>query len=246
MKRFINKLITIILIMIIFGGITYFVKDYQDSLNEDSVNQYEELSYILVKKNVKIVSTYYDTEQNYISQEIGSGTIFNYIDNSNYVLTNFHVISESMVDSATYYITTYNGNEYQAEYIAGSEIKDLAILKFTTPLIYPSIEDYLKDENYVDPIEQNIVEFLDSVIAIGCPNGIINSVSYGEFIELDSATFYDYNVVKHTALLDLGSSGGMLYSDNGIPLGINTWVDNTGYYAIPISVINEWLLSLEL
>ena len=135
-----------------------------------------------------------------------------------------------------------------AEYLGGSMMYDIAVLKVTG------------DENLiasparaVDIADSNDVTILDTAIAIGNPGGDGLSATVG-YINVDSEDItvvfetganssaeVDLRVMRTDAAVNSGNSGGGLFNDKGELIGIvnaksgNTSEENIGY-AIPSNV----------
>lgn len=87
----------------------------------------------------------------------------------------------------------------------------------------------------------------DTVIAIGQPNGQVNSVTIGVLNKYILISNVDYKVIYHSAWTDHGNSGGMLLNTDLKVIGINTWggldnsYENHLSYASPVLKIKEFL-----
>src|SRR5690606_3795257 len=132
----------------------------------------------------------------------GSGVIYQKIDNTYYVLTNHHVTEGTK--SSDFQITVFNGTT-KKQYgnitkVHELKLKDLAILKFTTPDSIPVIE-------FEDAVNIKKGSF---VYAIGSPvwfEDIITQgvVSYPKRNDADGEGF-DADVLMHTAAINPGNS----------------------------------------
>ena len=194
----------------------------------------------------------------------GSGVIYK-LDKEKgdaYVITNYHVVHNakaSQKDGISEDIKLYlYGMEMKtsdkksyaitAEYLGGSMMYDIAVLKVTG------------DENLiasparaVDIADSNDVTILDTAIAIGNPGGDGLSATVG-YINVDSEDItvvfetganssaeVDLRVMRTDAAVNSGNSGGGLFNDKGELIGIvnaksgNTSEENIGY-AIPSNV----------
>ena len=194
----------------------------------------------------------------------GSGVIYK-LDKEKgdaYVITNYHVVHNakaSQKDGISEDIKLYlYGMEMMtsdqksyaitAEYLGGSMMYDIAVLKVTG------------DENLiasparaVDIADSNDVTILDTAIAIGNPGGDGLSATVG-YINVDSEDItvvfetganssaeVDLRVMRTDAAVNSGNSGGGLFNDKGELIGIvnaksgNTSEENIGY-AIPSNV----------
>ena len=211
-------------------------------------------SEILIKMSLSnvMITTIYEhcyTEDNCIilGSEQGSGTIIDHHDGGcmppiGYappvcidpwfdILTNFHVISNPEIEANSVYYTVRNaqGMLFSAVYSKGSSEFDLAILQSTGELTNSDIVDL--------NLEPQSIMIGSMVYAVGSPNQTQSVLSQGTFTSLYALNSYSYDVLQHTATLSEGSSGGALYNEFGEFLGINTFMNELGYYAIPRSVI---------
>jgi S1-C subfamily serine protease len=183
------------------------------------------------------------------TSEQGSGTIYKIRDKTcvvntciapiYYVITNFHVISDpeysSISTDVITSITMFDGTTYQATYDAGNPEYDLALLSFSRSQKIGQSIDFLTERNPVPG---------DEVLTIGCPGGVYNTVTQGEFDRFSAIDSYWYDLILHSAILSPGSSGGALYSSTGQFLGINSFSNENGYYSIPWYVVNNFLASV--
>ena len=144
-------------------------------------------------------------------KSVGSGVI---VDQSGYIVTNYHVIANATSISVTLF-----GAEnvvYPAEIVLQEENKDLAILKISIGRALPAA----KLGN------SEMIEIGDIVLAIGCPFGFEQTVTMG-IISDDRRDLTigdrDYkDLVQTDAAINKGNSGGPLISIHGEVIGINT------------------------
>lgn len=165
-------------------------------------------------------------------RSVGSGII---VDPRGYVLTNYHVIAVG----GDIMITLFDGQSYKdypAEFIAGDEKSDMAILKITANQSLPSAP--LGDSDKV--LEG------DKVIAIGNPFGLTQTVTSGIISARRKRLPIDGIVLKNVFQTDVpinpGNSGGALVNLKGEVIGVNVAIYSpqesiyTGIsFAIPIN-----------
>ncbi len=147
----------------------------------------------------------------------GSGVIFDEDGKNYYILTNDHV-TESVSGYPSKAVTVIDcyGTEYPATVIASDPSLDLSLIsieKTQTPL-------------KVLQFAENAPEAGDVVVAIGQPNGIDNSVTFGAMTKLDKLAEdaqgrLEIPVIWHDAPMDHGSSGGVLLNGDFEIIGIN-------------------------
>tara|TARA_Y100000389_G_scaffold202594_1_gene248325 strand:- start:3787 stop:5211 length:1425 start_codon:yes stop_codon:yes gene_type:complete len=163
---------------------------------------------------------------------LGSGVL---VEDSGYILTNHHVIS----NAADITVTLSDKNEFSATLVGSDPRTDVAVLKInptTKPL--PAITLGNSDALHVG----------DWAIAIGSPFGLSKSMTVG----IISATgrsnvgIVDYeNFIQTDAAINPGNSGGALLDIDGRLIGINTaiFTKSGGYngigFAIPINLAKK-------
>jgi len=215
--------------------------------------------------SVSIICTF-DVRNGYTTKETasaGSGVIYK-LDKEKgdaYVITNYHVIynedsfqKDFISDDINLYLygmemMTSEEKTYAipAEYVGGSMMYDIAVLKVTG-------SETLIESNAraVDIADSNDVTVLDTAIAIGNPGGGGLSATVG-YINVDSEeitvgfevngvqTGVELRVMRTDAAVNSGNSGGGLFNKNGELIGIvnakssDTTEENIGY-AIPSNV----------
>ncbi len=163
-----------------------------------------------------------------------SGVIYS---EDGYIVTNDHIYSE--VGAAKFRIYTYDGKEYDAEYVAGDKVSDLAVLKI----------DGAKFTSAVLGDSEQII-FGESVVAIGRPGGASDSSSITKGIisatsrRVQTTSSYSSRLIETDSPINPGSSGGALVNMYGQVIGItssklaSTDVDAVGY-AIPTTTVKR-------
>jgi len=166
----------------------------------------------------------------------GSGVV---ITPDGYLLTNHHVVEEADI----LYVYFLEGQRFRAKIIATLPEKDLAILKIQGQN-FPFIPLELTRE----------VKIGERVISIGCPVGLMGTVSEGRITGLDRDLEIEGRKLEDLYQTDVGiapgSSGGPLIDVYGKVIGINVAVKAvqgiplTQFgFAIPISNVADWLIS---
>ncbi|MDR2795087.1 MAG: Do family serine endopeptidase [Spirochaetaceae bacterium] len=185
------------------------------------------------------------------SQGLGSGIIVRKENNTYFVLTNNHVVTDSNgkpVDEIR--IATGDSRDYPAELVAREQRRDLAMVKFTTQDNYPLA--VLGDSDLVD--------VGDWAIAVGNPLGFESSVTMGIVSAVGRTGGPGDNIndfIQTDASINQGNSGGALVNIRGEVIGINMWIaSSTGGgsmglgFAIPInnakSIIDEFITKGEV
>ena len=157
----------------------------------------------------------------------GSGSGF-LIDDSGYLLTNFHVVDGA--DRIT--ITLSDGRSFTAEVIGIDPAIDIALLKIPAAGRLPFVT--LGDSDQLRPGQW--------VCAIGNPLGYVHSVTVG-VVSFLGRKLFDQSLdayIQTDAAISLGNSGGPLIDAQGRVVGITTAVSsqaaNIGF-AIPIGQV---------
>jgi Do/DeqQ family serine protease len=180
------------------------------------------------------------------SQGLGSGIIVRQENNTYFVLTNNHVVTDSggnPVDEIR--IAAGDNKEYPAELVAREPRRDLAMVKFTATEKFPLA--VLGDSDLVD--------VGDWAIAVGNPLGFESSVTMGIVSAVGRTGGPGDNIndfIQTDASINQGNSGGALVNIRGEVIGINMWIaSSTGGgsmglgFAIPINnaktVIDEFI-----
>lgn len=157
---------------------------------------------------------------------VGSGVI---LDNTGLIVTNAHVVQRA----TTIYAVLKDGTMLEAEVLGKSQPDDLAILKADLPSPVK--------EARLGQIQDVMIG--ETVIAIGNPLGLENSVTVGVISGKDrafSSTQCQYvcgGLLQTDASINPGNSGGALLNLDGELIGINLAVvqnaQNIGF-AVPV------------
>ena len=168
-----------------------------------------------------------------------------------YLLTNNHVVYKKLGEYQyfDYSVRDCYGKTYVASLVAHDADYDLAIVKFYSDKKYNKLSFATSN-----PKKSDIV------ISIGQPNGIINTVTLGKVEKYMVVTIPEgsglidtniinvsFNVIRHTCLLNHGSSGGVLINVNHKIVGLNFAADLqegdefVPGYAIPVEKIKEFI-----
>lgn len=165
-------------------------------------------------------------ENLYKVENLGTGVITN---PSGIVITNYHVIE----GAKNIKITTLKGEIFSAEILGTDENSDIAILK---------IKDAKQNLPAATLGTSRDLMIGESVIAIGNPMGLSNTVTTGVISALkrkvkgESGTIYS-DFIQTDAAINPGNSGGPLLNILGEVIGINTAIIKNAQgigFAIPI------------
>ncbi|MCH8083833.1 MAG: trypsin-like peptidase domain-containing protein [Myxococcales bacterium] len=159
-------------------------------------------------------------------QSLGSGVL---IDADRHILTNEHVVGRA----SRIRISLADGTEFDATLIGADPNNDIAILKVDTDKRLP----------WLKPGRSNDLMVGESVIAIGNPFGLSNTVTTGVISALNRSIRTEDRVyhgfIQTDASINPGNSGGPLVNAAGELIAINTAVYGGAQgigFAIPIDV----------
>ena len=145
-------------------------------------------------------------------QSLGSGVV---IHPRGYIITNAHVVRKAQKIAVTFSDKT----RYEARVISADPRHDLAVLKIDPPdgKAFPNLSLGRSDDLMVG----------ETVIAVGNPLGLANTVTTGVISALDRTLTFDKGM-EYTGLIQIdapinpGNSGGPLLNIHGELIGINT------------------------
>ena len=157
----------------------------------------------------------------------GSGVLLE----GGYVLTNQHVVGESVKTGGKITITLTDGRVFTAQPVGADRATDVALLKVQDPQRLPTAQ--LGENDALLPGQ--------TVLAIGNPVGLSHSVSAGVVSALGRPLVMEdrtyETLIQTDTAINPGNSGGALVDLGGKVVGINTLVrtdaQNIGF-AIPI------------
>lgn len=154
-----------------------------------------------------------------------------------YIVTNDHIYSE--VGAPKFKVYTSDGKEYDAKYIAGDQVSDLAILKIDasglTPAQFGNSDEIICGENVVA-----IGRPSDAAHASSITKGIISSTAR----RVKTTSNYSAKLIQTDSAINPGSSGGALVNMYGQVIGITSSklagvsYDSVGY-AIPTKTMKR-------
>lgn len=167
-------------------------------------------STVIIRGN-KVDSQASNGSQDFVSfNGVGAGV---FIDSRGYIITNYHVIE----GIRTIQVSTYDGTEYEGQYISHDPVTDIAIIK-------------IEPETPVTPItigDSSKVEAFDPIAVIGHPCGYYYSRDRGTvnglYREVPVTPTLKYNnMIQISAAINPGNSGGPLLNTRGQMIGINS------------------------
>jgi len=169
----------------------------------------------------------------------GSGFVYNFSETM-FVITNYHVVEETTTISVTF----ANGNGYAAEVEGTDPYADLAVLSVAAP-----VEEFLP----LGVASSSELRVGSSVVAIGNPFGLVNSMTVGVVSALGRTITYESggyaiaNVIQRSTPINPENSGGPLLDYYGNVVGITSAIisDSQGIgFAIPSNTILREIASL--
>ena len=150
---------------------------------------------------------------------LGTGVIFT---EDGYILSNYHGVE----GGSDCYIARDTGASYQASYVAGDPVNDLAVLKVDA-----------RDLPAAEFGDSEDLEVGDTVYAIGNPlgyelwgtmtDGIVSAVDRN--VTVDGRTM---TLIQTNAALNSGNSGGPLINEYGQVVGLNVIKMSSSYFSI--------------
>lgn len=192
--------------------------------------------YRLVNPSVVTVMAYLGD----VGMSVGTGVVFT---SDGYLLTNYHVVEGSW----QCVVALDTGYSYEANYVAGDQENDLAVLKIVGAEELPAAEFG----------DSDLLTVGDKVYAIGNPlgvelrgtltDGIVSAINRD--VEVDGRTM---TLIQTNAALNSGNSGGPLINEYGQVVGINVIKMSSDYsnveglgFAIPSAsmqrIVNDLL-----
>ncbi len=155
---------------------------------------------------------------------VGSGVV---IDPEGYVITNHHVVSAAIKDDkAKATVVFTDGTRAEAKVLGSDPKTDLAVIKVN--VTNPTVIEIGQSSDLVPG---------DSVIAVGSPFGLENTVTEGIVSALNRPITapgengdppVTYDAIQTDAAINPGNSGGALVDSTGALVGINSLIRTVG------------------
>lgn len=142
-----------------------------------------------------------------------SGVIYS---EDGYIVTNDHIYSE--IGAAKFKVFTHDGTEYDAKFVAGDTVSDLAVLKIENGKDF-KVAEFGDSEQIVNGEE---------VVAIGRPNDAtdFSSITSGVVSltarRVKTTSSYTARLIQTDSAINPGSSGGALVNMYGQVIGITS------------------------
>jgi len=145
-------------------------------------------------------------------QAIGTGIV---IDSEGYIITNYHIIESSVDPAYEGYSRIYvipgkdDSVRFVARVVGYDQVFDLALLKIEKQM-----------ETYIKVGDSERLKQGQSVVAIGNPAGLTNTVTSGVVSSVERPFFQIGDIIQIDAALNPGNSGGALIDEQGFLVGI--------------------------
>ena len=175
----------------------------------------------------------------------GSGSIYKKIGNEYYVVTNNHVLKTGSSITVEY---IYYENIYEIKngtFIGSDPSTDIAIFRFSTEHTLPVLS--FGDSN-LPRIGENVFSIGTPLLLIRRRNtvtqGIISNINQIVNLSPISSNYY----FQHDSAINSGNSGGPLFNENGLIIGMNTLKgSNTEAlsFAVKSNIMQRVILDLE-
>lgn len=133
-----------------------------------------------------------------------------------YIITNDHIYSS--VGAPKFKIYTYDGTEYDAEYVAGDSISDIGLLKIKDMASFKVPQFGNSDEIYCGENVYAVSRQSDASDATAITSGIITVTSR----RVKTQTNYASRLIQTDSAINPGSSGGALVNMYGQVIGITS------------------------
>lgn len=154
-----------------------------------------------------------------------------------YIITNDHIYAG--VGNPKFKVYLASGKEYDAEFVAGDMISDLALLKIDAtdlkPAVFGNSDEIVAGQKVIALSHMMDVKYKSAVT-----EGIVSLTS----ARVRTTSNYSSRVIQTTCALNPGASGGALLNMHGQVVGIiSSKVADTGYdnvgYAIPTTIMKR-------
>ncbi len=142
-----------------------------------------------------------------------SGVIYS---KDGYIVTNDHIYSE--IGAPKFKVFTHDGTEYNAVYVAGDTVSDLAVLKIENGKNF-KVAEFGDSEQLING---------ESVVAIGRPSDATDNSSITSGIisltrrRVKTTSSYTASLIQTDSAINPGSSGGALVNMYGQVIGITS------------------------
>lgn len=223
-----KKALSVIVIVMLFvlSGCSFLQSyediyaNYEDHL-EDNGDTYQERINLLnhvTNEALPGIVRIKKISSNKVSNAFGSGLIFDEDPFYYYVLTNHHIVYDLDIEESIYTVFDYKNNSYNATYLAGSNLYDLAVLRITKKAEVLHIFSFAKD----NPEQET------HIITMGYPESQLNTIHMGDVLHYGTVTIdvdediidVNFDVIYAEIPVKSGSSGSAAINDSFELIGI--------------------------
>ena len=170
----------------------------------------------------------------------GSGFI---VSEDGYIITNYHVIENTVLHDGPLHVITSSGTEYEATVIGFDDLQDIAVIKIDetglTPVTFANSDNLSAGE---------------TIYAVGNPLGELScsmtpGIISSKCREITLSSSGPINMFQISADVNYGNSGGPVYDESGAVLGLitatssETGIDGVGF-AIPINDVLSTVMTI--
>ena len=218
-----RRIIAVLLLVIVVLGTVVIYYSYSPLLGgtQATVKPTELTPVQIYANSSRAVVTIQGVEQDLsspngsLSQILGTGFVITYV-GSYYIVTNFHVMN-GLLDST---VTFSDGDSYPAKLVGSDGYSDLAIV---------SVNAKANEFHPLTLGSSSALNVGESVVAIGNPYGLSNTVTVGIVSQVGRALQEDTlsgfavpDTIQFSAAVNPGNSGGPLITSQGLVVGITT------------------------
>jgi 2-alkenal reductase len=238
----------LILVIVVLGSVAVYYSPLMDTFKPKSftpsftpVQIYANANQGVVTIQGVVLDMTVDTYPNgTLAQVLGTGFVVVY-GGQDYIVTNYHVVDG--LTSAT--VTFSNGDSFPAHVVGSDPYSDLAIVSVNAPAA---------DYHPLHLGSSSALQVGETVVAIGNPYGLANTVTVGVVSQLGRALQIDTtggyaipDTIQFSAAVNPGNSGGPLIAPDDTVVGITsaavTNSEGLGF-AIPSDTITREMPSL--
>lgn len=238
----VNLWVKIVIFAVFFSGVSFgshrdtevvkAVRTIKDSVINIRTEQ-------IIKRNFNplfddpFFNDFFGLQKSYKTQSIGSGF---FISSDGTAVTNYHVIESA----SKIFVITSDGNQYEAELVAGDKLLDIAVIKINSPGEIQTAKLGISND----------IMLGETVIAMGNPYGLESSLTTGVVSNINRIINSEEQFsrfIQIDAPINPGNSGGPLVNLDGEVIGINSAIYKQAQgigFSIPIDTLKRILPDL--
>ncbi len=254
MKKLLALGLVVILLLSAFSGCDAVLSFLERFDKIDAAALTNQISTDTIKGVVKVYNKNYNTflgKETDSSTAQGSGFCFHIQDGRYYILTNCHVATkDASFGKQAFTIEDYQGNTYKG-YLYKNPDTGISALAAEYDLACLYFEADSSNVKKLDILSENPAVGAD-VISLGAPEGQANTITFGRIDGYGKVTLSEtspsnsnvtFDVLRHSAYANTGSSGGPLLNADLNVVGVNFAGSVSAEFtaAIPAEKIQEFL-----